>query len=746
MSLNQDGRPLEGDTGPRGVDTPDPEPGATRCLRLERPDLQGFSRNQVMARNWLFEIDGNRIEPVLGRQVGHTMRRHRMVGTVGGFILAGLAAAVPGAPGELRAEELQVAEEQFGSTFARVRYLEDSLTIRPAQRGEPAESGVNAPVTQGDVVVADGGRVEIVLADGSVVWLEDETALEFTTMADVAGRFEKTTLLALQSGTVRIDAVEPDPRDKAFRIDTEAGSIYLMSGGSYRLETDARSTRVAVFRGSAELSGDRGSVLIRSGYRSSVRPGEAPANPETFNIRRLDDFDEFCADRREAFEGNQEIPAEAEAEIPPEVRPYAYELSYYGAWHNVPVYGWVWRPVYYGSWAPYWNGYWSWSSTGWLWASYDAWGWAPYRYGRWDHLVNIGWVWIPGGVWRGAWVSFAVGTGYVGWSPLNYWNRAVFHGAHVGHPAHYDPRHLDGRAWRFVPVGHFSARDQARHAMRPDRLPAVGRVTVTGRLPHFSPRDVAARPERARALSEKVRTGRVDFPEGNADRPVPFRNLERRAARTPAPAGRAQATPVPARPKREAIRPSAPQVQGPGVRPRSQVREGTPRPRRIETPVAPPRTRPAPNPRVDRPGTQRSDPQGVRPGTTRRPPAQGQTGQGRVAPPAARKSPGVPPARPGSSPARPGATPAPGQDKPSATTPKGRSGRYIEQLFQGARRQRVKPPDQPAAPKSNPPPAARDSNRGRSSGEARGQKSSQGSGSSRGSGSNRGQDKGGQKR
>ena len=660
------------------------------------------------------------------------MSGQRTVGTVGGFILAGLIAGMPGAPGNLLAEELQVAEEQVGSTYGRVRYLEDGLTIRPAQRGEAAESGINAPVTPGDLVVADGGRVEIALADGSVVWLEEDTVVEFTTLADLAAQYEKTTLLALQSGLIRIDAVDPDPRDKAFRVDTNAGSVYLVSGGSYRIEADGKATRVAVYRGSAELSGDRGSVLVRSGYRSSVRTGEAPAEPETFNIRRLDDFDEFCLDRREAFESNQEIPAEAEAGIPSEVQPYTYELSYYGAWRHVPVYGWVWRPVYYGSWAPYSNGYWSWYSTGWVWVSYDAWGWAPYRYGRWDHVVDIGWVWIPGGVWRGGWVSFAVGTGYVGWCPLNYWNRAVFHGAHVGHPVHYNPHQLDGRGWRFVPVGHFSARDQARHALRPDRLPAGSRVTLTGRLPQFSPRDVAARPDRARAFEDKVRSGRVDYPDGNADRPVPFRNIERRTARGPAPQGRVQANPDAVRPKRETARPATPQVQGPGVRPRSQVRQGTPRPRRIETPAPPPKSRPAPNPRVDRSGTQRSDPQATRPGATGTPQARPRA---------------TPPARPGSAPARPGVTPAPGKEKPQAANPRGRGGNYIEQLFQGARRQRVKPPDQPAAPKANRPPAARDSNRGRSqpSGEARGQKSGQGSGSSRGSGSPRGQEKGGQK-
>ncbi|HEU5394309.1 MAG TPA: FecR family protein, partial [Candidatus Methylomirabilis sp.] len=386
-------------------------------------------------------------------------------------IRAGLVAGFLLAPGIARTEELQIAEEDFGGTFARVRYLEDGLTVRRALRGEQVEAGLNAPITPGDLVLADQGRVEIVLADGSVVWVEDGSRVEFTSLADVEGRYEKTNLLGLQEGIIRIEATDFASQDRTFRIDSTAGTVYLLSGGSYRVEWDGRVLEIAVFRGSAELSGDGGSKLVGSGYSSRVVAGRGAEEPLRFNTARLDDFDEFCAERLEAYLRNEEIPNEVEEQLPQEVQPYASELSFYGAWHHAPVYGWVWRPAYYGSWAPYWNGYWSWCSTGWVWVSYDAWGWAPYRYGRWDHMVDIGWVWIPGGVWRGAWVSFAVGTGYVGWCPLNYWNRAVFHGGHGGHPGYVNPHHLDGRGWRFVPTGQFSARDLARHSLRPDRIP-----------------------------------------------------------------------------------------------------------------------------------------------------------------------------------------------------------------------------------------------------------------------------------
>src|SRR5262249_18297185 len=160
-----------------------------------------------------------------------------------------------------------------------------------------------------------------------------------------------------------------------------------------------------------------------------VDPGRAPTEPRRFNTARLDDFDDFCASRQEAYLRRDAAGTQAPAveEVPDEVHPYLPELSYYGSWYRAPDYGWAWRPVYTAGWVgPYGNGYWSWCRTGWTWVSYDPWGWAPYHYGRWDFLVDVGWVWIPGRVWGGAWVSFAVSSGHIGWCPLNYYNRPVF--------------------------------------------------------------------------------------------------------------------------------------------------------------------------------------------------------------------------------------------------------------------------------------------------------------------------------
>lgn len=98
-------------------------------------------------------------------------------------------------------------------------------------------------------------------------------------------------------------------------------------------------------------------------------------------------------------------------------------LSSHGSWAQNAQFGWVWyprhRPLH---WRPYTVGRWAWTDYGdWLWISDEPFGWATYHYGRWYLDPVYGWAWIPGRVWAPAWVSWRVGGGYIGWSPLSPW-------------------------------------------------------------------------------------------------------------------------------------------------------------------------------------------------------------------------------------------------------------------------------------------------------------------------------------
>jgi hypothetical protein len=80
-----------------------------------------------------------------------------------------------------------------------------------------------------------------------------------------------------------------------------------------------------------------------------------------------------------------------------------------GTWYNTTQFGDVWHPKIADQdarWRPYQNGSWVETQDGWTWASNEPFGWAVYHYGRWTHLEDIGWAWVPGQEWAGSWVSW----------------------------------------------------------------------------------------------------------------------------------------------------------------------------------------------------------------------------------------------------------------------------------------------------------------------------------------------------
>ncbi|MDP9002519.1 MAG: hypothetical protein M3O46_20705 [Myxococcota bacterium] len=109
-------------------------------------------------------------------------------------------------------------------------------------------------------------------------------------------------------------------------------------------------------------------------------------------------------------------------------------LDAYGSWVEDPTYGTTWVPspsVVGADFTPYQTaGHWAYDDD-YTWVSDYSWGWAPFHYGRWVYGGGLGWEWIPGREYAGAWVSWRYGWGdwgYVGWAPLAptwCWHRGV---------------------------------------------------------------------------------------------------------------------------------------------------------------------------------------------------------------------------------------------------------------------------------------------------------------------------------
>ena len=206
---------------------------------------------------------------------------------------------------------------------------------------------------------------------------------------------DDATLIQLSEGRIRIEVRGGATRKGEFQIDTPSASVYVLSNGSYRIELEDRSgaTRVSAFRGVAEVAGDDGSVMLRSGQRTLAEEHAEPEEPRSFNTTDADEFNDWVAERSSEYRiARPREPEEIdEQELPDAVQPYYGELSRYGRWVTIPQYGPTWIPMGAGSgWRPYYNGYWAYGPAGAFWVSSDPWGWAPYHYGRWAWYSGYG--------------------------------------------------------------------------------------------------------------------------------------------------------------------------------------------------------------------------------------------------------------------------------------------------------------------------------------------------------------------
>ncbi len=376
---------------------------------------------------------------------------------------------------------------------ARIRALEGSATIQRDLEQDRIAATVNTPVFPGDRIDVGGEPLELQLPEGSLIWLDAEARIQLLAVKDSSDDSREGTVLLLQAGTLEGEILGEGIQQAEMRIDTPESSVYLMSRGRFRVETAFGTTTVISYRGVVELAGDEGSALVRSGQQSRVESGESPEEPWPVNTLRRDSFGEWCEERSGNYVTESGVEErEFVEEVPRPVRHYVSELDYYGDWRYVATFGWVWRPtILQVGWRPYYSGYWTWCPRGWTWVSYEPWGWLPYHYGRWSWVTSAGWVWIPGAVYSGAWVSWSVTPSYVGWCPLDFYNR----------PAYVRLNYINttvsqyGGGWNFLPLNRWGGRNLDRDIVRADRVPRLQGAVTTRYLPHFDERQARVRPE-----------------------------------------------------------------------------------------------------------------------------------------------------------------------------------------------------------------------------------------------------------
>jgi hypothetical protein len=411
------------------------------------------------------------------------MRTHPTLEKVSGLLAAILFCGVPsvaqtsGTPAtpdpespaaielDFTSEDLATeAAPEIGATYARIRYFEGGVTLQREneEAGFVPELAVNSPLIPGDEVwTGADGRLEMQLADGSILRLDTDSQLTLLNLADREATFDDTTLVALLQGSLYVRTEGFDARERRFQIDTPAGSIFLLSPGVFRVDVTAPGvTTLASYRGVAEIFSEEVSVIAHSGEHVSAAPGRGPSEARPFNTLRRDEFDLWAEARDDTIASA--VSAEGvRPDVPEPVRPYVSELSRYGDWQHDPTYGWIWIPDDVAStWRPYYYGHWVFSPIGFVWVSSEPWGWAPYHYGRWHHASGYGWFWAPGHLFSGAYVRWAIGPSYYAWSPLGYYGYPLLH---LYSPWYYVPhryvfhrnvhRHMHG--WAYASKRHF---------------------------------------------------------------------------------------------------------------------------------------------------------------------------------------------------------------------------------------------------------------------------------------------------
>lgn len=369
------------------------------------------------------------------------------------------------------------------TSLSYISYLERYATVYPSSGDETLDAQVNMPILAGDRLdTARGARVEVQLADGCILWIDEFTTVDFDAIAMSRDADSRRTVLNIVAGGIAIEIPSTATVEENVRVDSRRGSVLLSRPGLYRLDVERDELHVEAHAGLAELPAGMGSVLLRAGQQAWLEEDE-----EENDIKRAsldDDFDDFWAwvgERRDPRSGGQTARY-----VEGRHGSRAAVLDTYGEWVYVSTYSsWAWRPRVGVDWRPYSLGRWYWTPVGWNWVSYEPWGWYPYHYGSWYWDTGYGWVWCWDWVWGPAWVHWMWADGYLGWCPRGYYD--WWYWGHNQH--HYSGRwpdrwshaafdfsgrvrlrDVDPRPWTFVPGDRFGSSHIDRVRVNTERV------------------------------------------------------------------------------------------------------------------------------------------------------------------------------------------------------------------------------------------------------------------------------------
>ena len=127
---------------------------------------------------------------------------------------------------------------------ARVRTLEGEATLHREREQDRVAVTVNTPVFPGDgVEVEAAGHLELQLPDGTLVWLDEGTRVDIVAMQGSPDDSREETVLKLWAGQVETEIQAERGEKSEMRLDTPESSVYLMSRGRFRIESNSSRAR-----------------------------------------------------------------------------------------------------------------------------------------------------------------------------------------------------------------------------------------------------------------------------------------------------------------------------------------------------------------------------------------------------------------------------------------------------------------------------------------------------------------------
>jgi hypothetical protein len=369
-----------------------------------------------------------------------------------------------------------------GGSYGYLRVVEGAVTLTPAGGDEPAGADVNQPVLAGDRITVPGhARVEILLADQSLLRVDSGSDLVLERLAASPDRDDRATVVRLLVGNLQL-VVSPDwAGGELPQVETARAAVYPQSAGAYRVTADTDGwSQIVVRRGAAEVVAADGRATVAAGQEVVIdrQPGDdpqdAPAAAAADTTRAPEAVEAGGVDALERW--GRQLDEEAAGTDQPyldgSLRYAAAPLARDGDWIDYEGIAY-WRPrAVDAGWRPYTHGRWVYLPSGLTWVSAEPWGWVPYHYGSWDFLPAAGWAWRPGDVWAPAWVYWYWGPSYVGWCPTGFYTQ--FYAGQMG----IDFAFRDGLygwaggdwesfdQWSFVPAEYFGYADGYRDGYR----------------------------------------------------------------------------------------------------------------------------------------------------------------------------------------------------------------------------------------------------------------------------------------